>query len=64
MSQAVEQRPSKPTIPKDSAFQWEDPLDLEGKLAEEKRMVRDTARRRASRSFSERQPHHSQWQFI
>src|SRR5581483_1228960 len=29
---------------KDAAFQWDDPLDLEGELSEEERMVRDTAR--------------------
>ncbi|HLA20384.1 MAG TPA: acyl-CoA dehydrogenase family protein, partial [Pseudolabrys sp.] len=29
---------------KDSAFVWEDPLDLEGELTEDERMVRDTAR--------------------
>jgi glutaryl-CoA dehydrogenase len=29
---------------KDTAFNWEDPLDLEGELSEEERMVRDTAR--------------------
>jgi glutaryl-CoA dehydrogenase len=29
---------------KDAAFQWDDPLDLEGELTEEERMVRDTAR--------------------
>ncbi|HLA21010.1 MAG TPA: acyl-CoA dehydrogenase [Pseudolabrys sp.] len=29
---------------KDSSFVWEDPLDLEGELTEEERMVRDTAR--------------------
>jgi glutaryl-CoA dehydrogenase len=29
------------------AFNWEDPLDLEGELTEEERMVRDTARRYA-----------------
>src|SRR5215469_9404100 len=28
----------------DAAFNWEDPLDLEGALTEEERMVRDTAR--------------------
>jgi glutaryl-CoA dehydrogenase len=44
MSQAAEKRPSKPTILKDTAFVWEDPLDLEGELTEEERMVRDTAR--------------------
>jgi glutaryl-CoA dehydrogenase len=44
MSQAAEKRPSKPTILKDTAFVWEDPLDLEGELSEEERMVRDTTR--------------------
>jgi glutaryl-CoA dehydrogenase len=34
----------KPTQIKDAAFQWDDPLDLEGQLTEEERMVRDTAR--------------------
>jgi glutaryl-CoA dehydrogenase len=29
---------------KDAPFNWEDPLDLEGELTEEERMVRDTAR--------------------
>ena len=29
---------------KDSAFVWEDPLDLEGELSEDERMVRDTAK--------------------
>ena len=29
---------------KDAAFNWEDPLDLEGELTGEERMVRDTAR--------------------
>jgi NAD(P)-dependent dehydrogenase (short-subunit alcohol dehydrogenase family) len=28
----------------DLAFNWEDPLDLDGELTEEERMVRDTAR--------------------
>ena len=32
------------TAIKDAAFNWEDPLDLEGELTEEERMVRDTAR--------------------
>src|SRR5579871_4563493 len=45
MSQAAEQRGKKPpTMLKDTAFQWEDPLGLEGELSEEERMVRDTAR--------------------
>jgi glutaryl-CoA dehydrogenase len=45
MSQPAEKRESKisPML-KDSAFNWEDPLDLEGELSEEERMVRDTAR--------------------
>jgi glutaryl-CoA dehydrogenase len=29
---------------RDAAFKWDDPLDLEGELTEEERMVRDTAR--------------------
>jgi len=33
---------ARPSI--EAAFQWEDPLDLEGELTEEERMVRDTAR--------------------
>ena len=44
MSQAAQKRDSKPAAIKDAAFNWEDPLDLEGELTEEERMVRDTAR--------------------
>jgi glutaryl-CoA dehydrogenase len=45
MSQAAGKVVSKPaTLLKDAAFNWEDPLDLEGELTEEERMVRDTAR--------------------
>ena len=44
MSHAAEQRESAPKILKDSAFNWEDPLDIEHDLSEEERMVRDTAR--------------------
>jgi len=45
MSQTAEKRPTKtPTPLKDASFNWEDPLDLEGELTEEERMVRDTAR--------------------
>src|SRR5215831_17816014 len=45
MSQTAEKRESlaAPQL-KDVAFNWEDPLDLEGELSEEERMVRDTAR--------------------
>ena len=45
MTQALEQRETRATKPaKDSAvFNWDDPLDLEGELTEEERMVRDTA---------------------
>ncbi len=44
MSQPAETRGAKgPALLKDSAFVWEDPLDLEGELTEEERMVRDTA---------------------
>jgi glutaryl-CoA dehydrogenase len=49
MSEAV--TPQKPARAKksaapltDAAFDWADPLDLEGELTEEERMVRDTAR--------------------
>jgi glutaryl-CoA dehydrogenase len=45
MSQTAEKRPTKTPAPlKDASFNWEDPLDLEGELTEEERMVRDTAR--------------------
>ena len=44
MSQAAEKRDGLPAILKDAAFQWEDPLGIEGELTEEERMVRDTAR--------------------
>jgi glutaryl-CoA dehydrogenase len=44
MAQSAEQRGRTPTMLKDSAFQWEDPLDIEHDLTEEERMVRDTAR--------------------
>src|SRR5438093_2583682 len=33
-----------PASAKEQPFNWEDPLDFEGELAEEERMVRDTAR--------------------
>jgi glutaryl-CoA dehydrogenase len=37
--------PSKPPqVLKDSDFNWQDPLDLDGELTEEERMVRDSAR--------------------
>src|SRR5690349_4513822 len=45
MSQAAEKLSTKsPVSMKDAHFNWEDPLDLEGELTEEERMVRDTAR--------------------
>lgn len=45
MSQAAEKLSVKsPVSMKDAHFNWEDPLDLEGELTEEERMVRDTAR--------------------
>src|ERR1700753_480791 len=44
MAQLAEKRETKPVQIKDAAFQWDDPLDLEGELTEEERMVRDTAR--------------------
>jgi len=42
MSQLAEKR--KPVAAKSIDFNWEDPLDLEGELTAEERMVRDTAR--------------------
>ena len=45
MSQAAEKLSThRPGSIKDVHFDWEDPLDLEGELTEEERMVRDTAR--------------------
>src|SRR5712691_7091459 len=44
MSQVAKKRDAKPAAVKDAAFNWEDPLDLEGELTQEERMVRDTAR--------------------
>jgi glutaryl-CoA dehydrogenase len=45
MSQTAETRQHRPPSQlKDAAFDWADPLDLEGELTEEERMVRDTAR--------------------
>ena len=45
MLQQAEKPPVKPApTVKEAAFNWQDPLDLEGELGEEERMVRDTAR--------------------
>ncbi|HWV53677.1 acyl-CoA dehydrogenase [Pseudorhodoplanes sp.] len=45
MSQAAEKlNVQRPGSIKDAHFDWEDPLNLEGELTEEERMVRDTAR--------------------
>ena len=44
MAQLAEKRDSKAFAIKDAAFKWDDPLDLEGELTEEERMVRDTSR--------------------
>ena len=45
MSQAAEKREHRlPPQIKDAPFNWEDPLDFEGELSPEERMVRDTAR--------------------
>src|SRR5256885_1696517 len=46
MSRAAEKRAHEPAaaVKDDAAFSWEDPLDLEGELTEEERMIRDTAR--------------------
>jgi glutaryl-CoA dehydrogenase len=44
VAEKTEQRKPKAAQIKDAAFKWDDPLDLEGQLTEEERMVRDTAR--------------------
>src|SRR4051812_43076428 len=45
MQRAAEKTAPKPAAaPKEQPFNWEDPLDLEGELSEDERMVRDTAR--------------------
>jgi glutaryl-CoA dehydrogenase len=45
MSQAAEKLEQRSQPPgKEAAFNWDDPLDLEGELSQEERMVRDTAR--------------------
>ena len=44
MSQAAEKRGGIPAMLKDAAFVWDDPLDLEGGLTEDERMVRNTTR--------------------
>ncbi len=44
VAEKTEARSPKAAQIKDAAFKWDDPLDLEGQLSEEERMVRDTAR--------------------
>ena len=44
LAEKAEKREPKAAQIKDAAFKWDDPLDLEGELTEEERMVRDTAR--------------------
>src|SRR6202050_1609404 len=44
VAEKTEKREPKGAQIKDAAFKWDDPLDLEGELSEEERMVRDTAR--------------------
>src|ERR1700689_3968660 len=44
VAEKTEKREPKGAQIKDTAFKWDDPLDLEGELSEEERMVRDTAR--------------------
>src|SRR5919205_776490 len=43
-SRPAAQRDKKTAPLTEAAFKWEDPLDLEGELSEEERMVRDSAR--------------------
>lgn len=40
-----EQLQPKSALIKDAAFRWDDPLDLEGELSEDERLVRDSARK-------------------
>src|SRR5688572_14811103 len=45
MSQTAEKAGKKPAaVLKDSEFNWQDPLDLEGELTEDERMIRDSVR--------------------
>jgi glutaryl-CoA dehydrogenase len=44
LAEKTEKREPKSALIKDAMFKWDDPLDLEGELTEEERMVRDTAR--------------------
>ena len=44
LAEKAEKHEPKTAQIKDAAFKWDDPLDLEGELTEEERMVRDTAR--------------------
>ena len=45
MSQTAERAAKKPAaVLKDTEFNWQDPLDLEGELTEEERMIRDSVR--------------------
>jgi glutaryl-CoA dehydrogenase len=44
VAEKTEKREQKGAQIKDAAFKWDDPLDLEGELTEDERMVRDTAR--------------------
>jgi glutaryl-CoA dehydrogenase len=44
VAEKTEKRSVKAAQIKDAAFKWDDPLDLEGQLSEDERMVRDTAR--------------------
>ena len=44
VAEKTEKRTPKAAQIKDAAFKWDDPLDLEGQLSEDERMVRDTAR--------------------
>src|SRR5271167_1241153 len=44
LAEKTEKHEPKSALIKDAAFKWDDPLDLEGELTEEERMVRDTAR--------------------
>jgi glutaryl-CoA dehydrogenase len=52
MSEAIRPIPTK--TQEKSVFQWDDPLDLEGELTPEERMIRDTARAYAQEKLAPR----------
>src|SRR6516162_10426708 len=54
VAEKTEKRAPKAAQIRDAAFKWDDPLDLEGQLSEDERMVRDTARDYAQEKLFQR----------